>query len=145
MDKQKIIMMLNSNQPKEVQELGIKYALQEEDKSFVLYYAEDFDYSDNCAKIFLSMSFDESKVYMDELFNWVEDSNTPGALAIIEYLINCPSNIIYPAFKKSLSASLKRKTKSLYNNLVFIFKNNTDLQNIIKDNDSSIYELLIKS
>ena len=67
MRKEKIIDMLNCNQSKKVQDLGIKYALQEKEKSFLLYYAEDIQYSDNCAKIFASMSYNESEIYMDEL------------------------------------------------------------------------------
>lgn len=145
MQKEKIIEMLNCNQSKEVQELGIKFAMQEKDKGFLLYYSEDVQYSENCAKIFTSMTYDESEIYMDELFNWIEDLNTPGAMTMIEYLINYPGKILYSAFKKSFSASLKRRTKSLFNNLVLIFKGNFDLQEILKSNDDSIYELLLKS
>ena len=142
MRKEKIIDMLNCNQSKKVQDLGIKYALQEKEKSFLLYYAEDIQYSDNCAKIFASMSYNESEIYMDELF---KDLNTPGAIIILEYLTNCPGKILYSAFKKSLTASFKRNTKTLFNNLLLIFKENATLQNVIKNNDEYAYKLLTES
>ena len=81
--------------------------------------------------------------YLDDLFDWIEDLNTPGAIVIFDYLINCPGSILYNSFHKALLTSLKRKSKQMYDNLSLLFKQNTELQTILKKNDAELYQMLI--
>ena len=143
MEKEEIIRMLSFRRPIEIQKKGIKNALLQKDLHFLLFYAEDMEYSENCAKIFTSLNYSEVKIYLDDLFDWIEDLNTPSAIVIFDYLINCPGSILYNSFHKALLTSLKRKSKQMYDNLLLLFKQNIELQTILKKNDVELYQMLI--
>lgn len=143
MEKKEIIKMLSFHQPIDIQQKGIKNALLQKDLHFLLFYAEDIEYAENCAKVFTSLNYSEIKIYLDDLFDWIEDLNTPSAIVIFDYLINCPGSILYNSFHKALLTSLKRKSKQMYDNLSLLFKQNTELQTILKKNDAELYQMLI--
>lgn len=145
MRKEEIINSLNENQSTCVQNKAIELALKETDKSFLLPYAENIEYAENCAKIFVSLTDVEIENYLEELISWVEDLNTPGAIKIFERLMKCSGKILYYSYKQAIYRSKKRKTKSFYNNLLLIFKGNKDLQNFMEINDFGLYQCLVIS
>jgi len=97
----------------ENQSLGIELALKEADLSILLEKAEDPEYSENIAKIFTSLEYTECKKYFDELFSWIEDINTPGAVTIFDYLAKAPGELIYDSFIKAYEAAKKRRNTEM--------------------------------
>ena len=107
--------------------------------SLLLPYAESPEYGEKIAIIFSSLDYENCSKYFNDLFSWIEDINTPGAMRIFEYLKMSPAELLYDEFKISAEASLKMRSKSLLNNLRIILFDNLELQKMMKDKDPILY------
>ena len=84
----KIMKMINWNSPEQVQQLGVKYACEIAD---IRPFIQPDNYGskavwDNCAIILSGQSDSDLKPYLDELLEWLQDLNWPGALKILDRL-----------------------------------------------------------
>lgn len=128
-----IIEMIHCNSPAFVQNEGIKLALQKDDLDFVMYYSSDPAYAENCAKIFTSLEYQKCTRYFDDLFSWIEDLNTSGAIDIFEYLSCAPADLLLESFVVSLDAAVKRKNKTMLDILNMILQKNHKLNEIVRE------------
>ena len=126
-----ILDLLSYMQPIENQRLGIELALKEADLSILLEKAEDPEYSENIAKIFTSLEYAECKKYFDELFSWIEDINTPGAVIVFDYLTKAPGALIYDSFIKAYEAAKKRRNTEMQYTLIRLKEQNYSLKEFI--------------
>ena len=136
-----IIELLHYQQPEYKQKLGIRLALNESDLRPLLYYAERPEYGENISKIFVSLDYYNCFKYFDDLFSWIEDLNTPGALRIFEYLIQAPAEILYQSFEVALLSALKNNTPAK-NNMILLLNQNTDLFNLLKKRNFELFLLI---
>ena len=135
LDEKEIIEMLHCDSSKMLQTKGIQLALGKEDLSFVMYHSSNPEYGENCALIFTSLDYCESERYFDDLFSWIEDLNTVGAIRILEYLIAAPANLLLKSFAIALEAAVKRKNKAMIDTLLSILEQNSELCDLIKKNE----------
>lgn len=132
MSENEIIEMIHCNSPTCTQNKGIQLALQKDDLDFVMYHSSDPAYADNCARIFTSLEYQKCARYFDDLFSWIEDLNSPGAIHIFEYLISAPSNLLFRSFVIALEAAVKRKNETMLDILKMILEGNYELESLIK-------------
>ena len=96
-DKLKLLKKLDWNNSIEVQREGIKEGLQEDDLSiFILPVIPGFNKSkqvwENCTRILYHKSDEELISYLEEMFEWLQDLNVPGALIISKRLYEFSKN-----------------------------------------------------
>ncbi|MBQ7907070.1 MAG: hypothetical protein IJ309_03750 [Clostridia bacterium] len=145
MNREEIIKMIDYSSSKDVQNEGVRLALQEEDLDFVMYHSFNQIYADNCVKIFTSLPYDKCQRYFDDLFSWIEDLNRTGAQEILEYLSKAPAERIFKSFGVALEASIKRKSRSMMYGLLLILRENNQLEVLVKNNNKlAIYLSEIK-
>ena len=104
-----IMKMINWNNPKRIQKLGIKYA----DKiSDMRPFIQPDNYGnkavwENCAIIISNQSDDKLEPYLDELLEWLQDINWPGAFIITERLKKYSGDKLKKSLESAVSKALK--------------------------------------
>ena len=127
-----LLKKLNWNNPIEIQREGIREGLKEKDLTIFMtpYVPGEFNLSkqvwENCARILYQKSDEELTPYLENLFEWLQDLNVPGALIISKRLYEFSKNNIF-LFEEVKNKCIKRATKS--NDKIWI-----DVINEIKDN-----------
>ncbi len=102
--------------------------------------AETVVQGEEIAKILTSLEYEEASDHFYDLFSWIEDLNTPGAIQVFEYLIKAPAELLYPDFKIAAEASLKMRSRSLFINLGIILRDNHKLCQMLRINEPKLYE-----
>ncbi|MBE6551261.1 MAG: DUF5071 domain-containing protein [Ruminococcaceae bacterium] len=107
----------------------------------LLRFAETAEHGEEIAKILTSLEYEEASDHFYDLFSWIEDLNTPGAMQVFEYLKKAPAELLYPEFKTAAEASLKMQSRSLFLNLCELLSCNSGLYRILKSNDPKLCKL----
>ena len=81
-----IYRMLNWKNPSKVQSEGIRFAQEIKDLSLLIQPPSDPSVWEQCASIIYKKSDTELEPYLDELLEWLQDLNWPGAITIAERL-----------------------------------------------------------
>lgn len=110
-----ILMMLDWNNPKSVQDRGIQLALQ--CKDFSVFIQPTFpkynkNVWENCARIISQKSDLELQPYISLLLEWVQDLTWPGAVLILERLKSCKGEIFIGPFLQTLRKAMNDKEKN---------------------------------
>ena len=85
-DIEKIYDMLNWNNPRQVQDMGIELAREITDLSLLIQPPAAASVWEHCANILYEKSDEELEPYLDLLLEWLRDLNWPGALTILQRL-----------------------------------------------------------
>ena len=85
-DINKIYKMLSWKNSLAVQLEGIRLAREINDLSLLIQPPADPSVWEHCAKILCEKTDSEIEPYLDELLEWLQDLNWPGALTIVERL-----------------------------------------------------------
>ncbi len=133
MSENEIIEMIHCDSPTCMQNKGIQLALQKDDLDFIMRYSSDPAYAENCAKIFTSLEYQKCTRYFDDLFSWIEDLNTLGAIDIFEYLASAPEALLLESFVVSLDAAVKRKNQTMLDILNMLLEKNNKLKMLMKE------------
>lgn len=105
MDIDKIMEMLDWNQPIEVQQKGLELARKVKCINVFLqpgshHYGKNV--WNNCAKILCEKSDDELRPCLDGLFEWLRDMNWPGYFDIYNRLMNCHDSCFNMSYNTAL-------------------------------------------
>lgn len=84
--QEELFQMLDWNNSKKVQNKGIKLGLNIKDIRIFIMPTYGFSVWDNCARILYHKTDEELKLYLFDLFKWLEDTNWPGAVMIAKRL-----------------------------------------------------------
>ena len=123
---EKILMMLDWNNPKSIQEQGIQLALKCENFSvFVQPHFSKYNKNvwDNCAKVICKKNDLELQPFIIQLLEWVQDLNWPGAIAVLERLRFCSGEVFIKPFLQTVQKALSDKEKNeewLYHLSIYI-------------------------
>lgn len=104
-----IMKMINWHSPKRVQQLGVKCADKIADmRPFI----QPQSYGskavwDNCAIILSNQSDSKLEPYLDELLEWLQDINWPGAFTIIERLNRYSGDKLTKSLENAVSEAIK--------------------------------------
>lgn len=98
-----IFEMLSWNNDERIQAQGIEEAKKIKNLSLFFQPIESKSIWENCAKVLVSKTDDELKLYLLDLFKWLQDMNWPGADIVYERLKSMPIQHIETAYKISLS------------------------------------------
>ena len=107
----KVFEYLSWNNSNENQKRGIELASNINNLSVLIMPIEDKSIWENCAKILISKSDEELKLYFVELFEWLKDMNWPGAYLIYDRLILVSDEEFLPAYQYSLSVAKKMQDR----------------------------------
>lgn len=105
----KIFEYLSWENSNEIQKHGIKLANNINNLSVLIMPIENKSIWENCAKILISKSDEELRMYLFKLFEWLKDMNWPGAYLIYDRLICISSEIFLPAYQYNLSVAKQMK------------------------------------
>lgn len=105
----KIFEYLSWDSSSEIQKYGLELANNINNLSVLIMPIETKSIWENCAKVLISKSDDELRLYFVELFEWLQDMNWPGAYLIYDRLICVSIENFLPAYQYSLSAAKQRQ------------------------------------
>ena len=89
-DINEIYKMLNWKNPPEIQLEGINLVRKINDLSLLIQPLADPSVWEHCARVLYEKSDVELEPYLDELLEWLQDLNWPGATTIVERLKKFP-------------------------------------------------------
>lgn len=98
-----IFEMLSWNNDEKMQTQGIIEAKKIKNLSVLIQPIESKSIWENCAKVLASKEDEELKIYLIDLFKWLQDMNWPGADVVYERLKSMPIQHIETAYKICLS------------------------------------------
>lgn len=101
----RIFEMLSWNNDETIQAQGIKEAKKIKNLSVFFQPIESKSIWENCAKVLSSKTDDELKLYILDLFNWLQDMNWPGAEIVYERLMRMPKQYIETPYRISMSTA----------------------------------------
>ena len=115
--------MLSWDNDEKIQAQGINEAKKIKNISVLIQPIESKSVWENCAKVLASKTDEELKIYLIDLFKWLQDMNWPGADIIYNRLKHMPIEQIEMAYRFCLSLAeqtedmvWKRVLVDFYNN-----------------------------
>ena len=119
----RIFEMLSWDNDEKIQAQGINEAKKIKNISVLIQPIESKSVWENCAKVLASKTDEELKIYLIDLFKWLQDMNWPGADIIYKRLKHIPIEQIEMAYRYCLSLAeqtedmvWKRVLVDFYNN-----------------------------
>lgn len=103
----KIFKMLSGKSNENDQTKGIEEAKKIKHLSVLIMPIESKSIWENCAKVLISKNDEELKLYLFELFNWLQDMNWPGAYLIYNRLKCMPFKDLEHAYSVCLEKAKK--------------------------------------
>lgn len=123
----KIYKMIEWNSSPDVQIRGIEMANKISDLSyFIQPMNPDFNKSiwENCAEIVVNKTDEELAIYLNSLFEWLQDINWPGAFVIFERLKKFSPQLLIEPFRICISRAESNKDNEWIDYLSGIIENN---------------------
>lgn len=108
----KIFEYLSQKNNNEIQKRGIELASSINNLSVLIMPIENKSTWENCAKILISKSDEELRLYFVQLFEWLKDMNWPGAYLIYDRLICVSTENFLPAYQYSLSVAKQMQDRA---------------------------------
>lgn len=125
-----VLKMLDWNNPQKIQNKGIKLASEILDLNILIQPNDELfnkNICDNCAIILRDKTDDEIQPYLNQLLEWLQDLNWPGAMIIKERLANYKNT-------KELISAINVCTDHAFAANDFIWLDN--LNSILKNNSN---------
>ena len=123
-----IFDMMSWNNEEKIQRQGIEEAKKIKNLSVLFQPIESKSIWENCAKVLVSKEDQELKLYLINMFQWLQDMNWPGAELIYERLKKMPMQDIEIAYKISLSMA-DRTQDVVWKKVLIDFWNNIEQHN----------------
>ena len=123
-----IFDMMSWNNEEKIQRQGIEEAKKIKNLSVLFQPIESKSIWENCAKVLVSKEDQELKLYLINMFQWLQDMNWPGAEHIYERLKKMPMQDIEIAYKISLSMA-DRTQDVVWKKVLIDFWNNIEQHN----------------
>ena len=123
-----IFDMMSWNNEEKIQRQGIEEAKKIKNLSVLFQPIESKSIWENCAKVLVSKEDQELKLYLINMFQWLQDMNWPGAELIYERLKKMPMQNIEIAYKISLSMA-DRTQDVVWKKILIDFWNNIEQHN----------------
>lgn len=140
----RILKMLDWNNPQAVQDEGIRLAREcEEFSAFIQPSCREYNKNvwDNCAKLICEKSDSELQPYIPQLLEWTQDLNWPGAISVFERLKSCGGEVFVEPFLQTVRAALRDKEKNeewLYHLSAYIRR--PDIYKALNETERSLLE-----
>lgn len=111
MKKKIVTWLLCENNKAFIQSVAVKFFA----KHPKLFYSNDIQVAlekktwKNCADIMIRMGYPKNSGYLDQMFEWLQDMNWPGASEIFNYLFDLPGDIQSEKFFSALQKAISSK------------------------------------
>lgn len=119
----RIFEMLSWDNDEKIQAQGINEAKKIKNISVLIQPIESKSVWENCAKVLASKKDEELKIYLIDLFKWLQDMNWPGADIIYNRLKHMPIKQIEMAYRFCLSLA-KQTEDMVWERVLVDFYNN---------------------
>lgn len=106
-DIDKIFEYLSWNNTDNIQAIGMDMARRIKNLSVLIRPKGNKSIWENCAKILAEKNDNELKLYLTDLFMWLQDMNWPGSDVIYNRLVCTFNEDIFIAYKYSLSVAIQ--------------------------------------